>query len=77
MSTRVWGIFLLSLAWFFQGALPLQGAGAPIPIGYSLEDGARLTGYLEVPTGRSGGHFIFLTHLGLWDRVDAFLKKYL
>ena len=33
--------------------------------------------YLEVPTGKIGGHFIILTKPEIWDKIDLFLKKYL
>ena len=33
--------------------------------------------FLEVPTGRSDGHFIFLNSNVVWEKIDAFLKKYL
>jgi len=33
--------------------------------------------YLEVPTGKMGGHFIFLSSQAAWDKITAFLKKYL
>ncbi|MDD2901131.1 MAG: alpha/beta fold hydrolase [Syntrophales bacterium] len=33
--------------------------------------------YLEVATGRIGGHFIILTKPEIWDKIDLFLKKYL
>lgn len=33
--------------------------------------------YLEVPTGKIGGHFIILTKPAIWEKIDSFLKKYL
>lgn len=33
--------------------------------------------YLEVPTGKIGGHFIFLSSKEMWEKIGVFLKKYL
>lgn len=33
--------------------------------------------FLEVPTGRTNGHFIFLNNNAVWEKIDAFLRKYL
>lgn len=33
--------------------------------------------YLEVPTGKIGGHFIFLTSKAVWEKTDSFLKRHL
>ncbi|MBI4643429.1 MAG: prolyl oligopeptidase family serine peptidase [Deltaproteobacteria bacterium] len=33
--------------------------------------------YLEIPTGEIGGHFIFLSSKAMWEKIEAFLKKYL
>ena len=33
--------------------------------------------YLEVLTGKIGGHFIFLSSKEMWEKIGVFLKKYL
>jgi len=33
--------------------------------------------YLEVPTGKIGGHFIFLSSKEIWEKIGVFLRKYL
>jgi len=43
----------------------------------ALEEQKKTFEYLEVPTGKSGGHFIFLSSKEMWERIDLFLKKYL
>lgn len=43
----------------------------------ALEQRQKVFEYLEVPTGRIGGHFIFLTSKVVWEKIEAFLKKYL
>lgn len=43
----------------------------------SLEKRHKVFEFLEVPTGKIGGHFIFLTSKAVWEKIDAFLKKYL
>jgi len=43
----------------------------------ALEQRQKVFEYLEVPTGRIGGHFIFLTSKAMWEKIDAFLKKHL
>jgi len=43
----------------------------------ALEQRQKAFEYLEVPTGRIGGHFIFVTSNAVWEKIDAFLNKYL
>ncbi|MHB8069620.1 MAG: alpha/beta hydrolase family protein [Desulfobaccales bacterium] len=43
----------------------------------ALEQRQKVFEYLEVPTGRIGGHFIIVTSKAVWEKVDAFLKRYL
>ncbi|OGP71329.1 MAG: hypothetical protein A2Z73_03635 [Deltaproteobacteria bacterium RBG_13_60_28] len=43
----------------------------------ALEKQGKPGEYLEVPTGKIGGHFIFLTSKAAWATIEAFLKKYL
>jgi dipeptidyl aminopeptidase/acylaminoacyl peptidase len=43
----------------------------------ALEQRQRVFEYLEVPTGRIGGHFIFVTSKAMWAKIEAFLQKYL
>jgi dipeptidyl aminopeptidase/acylaminoacyl peptidase len=33
--------------------------------------------YLELPTGKIGGHFIFLSSKEMWEKIGVFLKKFL
>ena len=53
----------------------------PVSQARSLREGLKKQGktweYLEVPTGKIGGHFIIVTKPAIWDQIDLFLKKYL
>ena len=43
----------------------------------ALEQRHKVFEYLEIPTGKIGGHFIIVTNKAVWEKIDAFLKKYL
>jgi dipeptidyl aminopeptidase/acylaminoacyl peptidase len=43
----------------------------------ALEQQGKPGEYLEVPTGKVGGHFIFVTSKAAWAAITAFLQKYL
>lgn len=43
----------------------------------TLEQRQKVFEYLEIPTGKIGGHFIIVTSQAVWEKIDAFLKKYL
>jgi dipeptidyl aminopeptidase/acylaminoacyl peptidase len=43
----------------------------------ALEKQNKTFEYLEVPTGKIGGHFIFLSSKAMWEKIDLFLKKIL
>jgi dipeptidyl aminopeptidase/acylaminoacyl peptidase len=43
----------------------------------ALEQRQKVFEYLEVPTGKIGGHFIFVTSKAMWEKIDVFLQKYL
>jgi dipeptidyl aminopeptidase/acylaminoacyl peptidase len=42
-----------------------------------LEQKKKKFEYLEVHTGKIGGHFIFLSSKEMWEKVEVFIKKYL
>jgi len=43
----------------------------------ALEQRQKVFEYLEVPTGKIGGHFIFVSSKAVWAKINAFLKKHL
>jgi dipeptidyl aminopeptidase/acylaminoacyl peptidase len=43
----------------------------------ALEQKQKVFEYLEVPTGKIGGHLIFVTSKAVWEKIDAFLQRYL
>ncbi|MEW6660709.1 MAG: hypothetical protein AB1424_18865 [Thermodesulfobacteriota bacterium] len=43
----------------------------------ALEQRQKVFEYLEVPTGKIGGHFIFVSSKAVWAKINAFLNKHL
>ncbi|MFZ5452409.1 MAG: hypothetical protein ACOZF2_11160 [Thermodesulfobacteriota bacterium] len=76
-------IFLIAVTWLLllvpsaggqssETAVPISQARS---LGEALKKQKKTWEYLEVPTGKIGGHFIILTKPEIWEQIDSFLKK--